>query len=62
MGLIAISLPDTRVNLYELVAKGEHVLGIKWHQNVPNESEKEVHMSNMELPSPKLTILKTLSG
>ena len=40
MGLSAISLPDTRVNLYELVAKGEHVLGIKWHQNVPSESEK----------------------
>jgi len=40
VGLTAISLPDTHVNLYELVAKGEHVLGIKWHQNVPNESEK----------------------
>jgi len=40
VGLSAISLPDTRVNLYELVAKGEHVLGIKWHQHVPNQSEK----------------------
>ena len=40
MGLSAISLPDTRVNLYELVAKGDHVLGIKWHQKVPSQSEK----------------------
>jgi len=31
VGLSAISLPDTRVNFYELVAKGDHVLGIKWH-------------------------------
>ena len=40
VGLSAISLPDTRVNLYELVAKGNHVLGIKWHQKVPSQSEK----------------------
>ena len=40
MGLSTISLPDARVNLYELVAKGEHVLGIKWHQDVPNTGDQ----------------------
>jgi len=38
VGLSVISLPDARVNLYELVAKGDHVLGIKWHQEVPCRS------------------------
>ena len=36
VGLSAISLPDARVNLYELVTKGQHVLGIKWYQDVPS--------------------------
>ena len=34
VGLTAISLLDARVNLYDLVRKGDHVLGIKWHQSV----------------------------
>ena len=38
VGLSAISLPDTRVNLYELVMKGQHVLGIKWHLKAPSQS------------------------
>ena len=35
MGLSAISLPDTRVNMYDLVKKGEHVLKIRWIQTIP---------------------------
>ena len=38
VGLSAISLPDARVNLYELVTKGQHVLGIKWHLKAPSRS------------------------
>ena len=38
VGLSAISLPDARVNLYELVMKGQHVLGIKWHLKAPSQS------------------------
>jgi len=38
VGLSAISLPDVRVNLYELVTKGQHVLGIKWHLKAPSRS------------------------
>ena len=37
VGLSAISLPDARVNLYELVMKGQHVLGIKWHLKAPSQ-------------------------
>ena len=37
MGLSAISLPDARVNLYQLVMKGQHVLGIKWHLKAPSQ-------------------------
>ena len=36
VGMSAISLLDTRVNLYDLVAKGDHVVRIKWHQKVPS--------------------------
>ena len=38
VGLSAISLPDARVNLYELVMKGQHVLGIKWYLKAPSQS------------------------
>jgi len=38
VGLSVISLPDARVSLYELVAKGDHVLGIKWHHEVLGRS------------------------
>ena len=35
VGLSAILLPDTRVNMYDLVKKGEHVLKIQWIQTIP---------------------------
>ena len=38
VGLSAISLPDTRVNMYDLVKKGDHVMGIKWIQTIPTQS------------------------
>ena len=38
VGLSAISLPDAHVNLYELMMKGQHVLGIKWHLKIPSQS------------------------
>ena len=40
VGLSAISLPDARVNLYELVMKGQHVLGIKWHLKAPQSKRR----------------------
>ena len=35
MGLSAISLPDTRVNLYDLVKKDGYVIGMSWDQTIP---------------------------
>ena len=35
VGLSVISLPDTRVNMYDLVKKGELVLKIRWVQAIP---------------------------
>ena len=43
VGLSAVSLPDTRVNMYDLVKKGDHVLGIKWIQTVPTPTKHDSH-------------------
>ena len=45
VGLSAISLPDTRVNMYDLVKKGDHVMGIKWIQTVPTPVSHDSHES-----------------
>ena len=43
VGLSAISLPDARVNLYELVKKGSTRLRhVKWDQNPPVEKTEEM--------------------
>ena len=43
MDLSAISLPDTRVNMYDFVKKGDHVMGIKWIQTVPTPTSHDTH-------------------
>ena len=45
VGLSAISLPDTQVNMYELVKKGDHVMGIKWIQTIPTPVSHDSHES-----------------
>ena len=35
VGLSAISLPDTRVNMYDFMKKGDHVMKIRWIQTIP---------------------------
>ena len=45
VGLSAISLPDRRVNMYDLVKKGDHVMGIKWTQTVPTPVSHDSHES-----------------
>ena len=56
VGLSAISLPDTRVNMYDLVKKGDHVIGIKWIQTIPTPVS---HNSN-EVAQTKIEELKDL--
>ena len=41
VGLSAISLPDTRVNMYDLVKKGDHVTNIRWIQDIPPSVDQE---------------------
>ena len=41
VGLSAISLPDTRVNMYDLVKKGDHVMKIRWIQDIPPSIKQE---------------------
>ena len=54
VGLSAVSLPDTRVNLYDLLPKGEHVLKIRWLQDLPSSSKEkpvnsaEVHIDDLK--------------
>ena len=54
MGLCAVSLPDTRVNMYDLPPKGEHVLNIRWIQDMPPSSKQpaigtaEVHIDDLK--------------
>ena len=43
VGLSAISLPDMRVNMYDLVKKGDHVMGIKWIQTVPTPTSHDTY-------------------
>ena len=45
VGLSAISLPDTRVNMYDLAKKGDHVVGIKWIQTVPTPTSHDTYGS-----------------
>jgi len=44
VGLSANSLPDTRVNLYDLVKKDGYILSTSWDQTVPKVSGKEDEM------------------
>ena len=54
VGLSAVSLPDTRVNMYDLLPKGEHVLKIRWLQDLPSSSKEkpvnsaEVHIDDLK--------------
>jgi len=41
VGLSAISLPDTRVNLNDLVKKDGYILSTSWDQSVPKVGGKE---------------------
>ena len=41
VGLSAVSLPDTRVNMYDLLQKGNHVLNIHWIQDIPPSIKKD---------------------
>ena len=44
VGLSAISLTDTRVNLYELVKKDGYILSTSWDQTFPKPGGKEDEM------------------
>ena len=41
MGLSAISLPDTRVNLYDLAKKDGYILSTSWDQAIPKPDGKD---------------------
>ena len=41
VGLSAMSLPDTRVNMYDLLQKGNHVPNIRWIQDIPPSIKEE---------------------
>ena len=44
VGLSAISLPDARVNLYELVQKDGYIMWTSWDQDVPKPGGKDGEM------------------
>ena len=44
VGLSAISLPDTRVNLYELVKKDGYIMSTSWDQTIPKPGGKDGEM------------------
>ena len=44
VGLSAISLPDTRVNLYELVKKDGYIISTSWDQDFPKPGGKDGEM------------------
>ena len=44
VGLSAISLPDTRVNFYELVKKDGYIMSTSWDQTFPKPGGKEGEM------------------
>ena len=46
VGLSAISLPDARVNLYELVKKNGYVMGVSWDQTYPKPNGKDGEMTS----------------
>ena len=50
MGLSAISLPDTRVNLYDLVKKDGYILSTSWDQAVPKPDGKDDGMQPTQDP------------
>ena len=41
VGLSAVSLPDTRVNMYDLLKKGNYILNTRWIQDIPPFIKKE---------------------
>ena len=45
VGLSAISLPDARVNLYELVKKDGYIMGTSWDQTIPKPGGKDGEMA-----------------
>ena len=45
VGLSAISLPDARVNLYELVKKGGYIISTSWDQDFPKPGGKDGEMA-----------------
>ena len=45
VGLSAISLPDARVNLYELVKKNGYIMGTSWDQTYPKPGGKDGEMA-----------------
>ena len=44
VGLSAISLPDARVNLYELVKKEGYIMSTSWDQTIPKPGGKDGEM------------------
>ena len=44
VGLSAISLPDARVNLYQLVKKGGYIMSTSWDQDYPKPGGKDGEM------------------
>ena len=49
MGLSAISLPDTRVNLYELVKKDGYVMSTSWEITYPKPDGSSGEMAAIPL-------------
>ena len=45
VGLSAISLPDARVNLYELVKKDGYIMGTSWDETIPKPGGKDGEMA-----------------
>ena len=45
VGSSAISLPDARVNLYELVKKNGYIMGTSWDQTYPKPGGKDGEMA-----------------
>ena len=45
MGLSAISLPDARVNLYELVKKDGYIMSTSWDQTYPTPGRSDGTMA-----------------
>ena len=48
VGLSAISLPDARVNLYELVKKDRYIISTSWYQDFPKPGGKDGEMTSRQ--------------